>query len=93
MTNKSAMTDFEVKDCAYINGTPDADGDVPNFRVGWKSWVPGIPQEEWPEVTRITLQHDVHGEYCMRTRACVWVGEKIIFECPYQALTGVGYAL
>ncbi|AKR48458.1 MULTISPECIES: hypothetical protein [Acetobacter] len=93
MTDKSAMADYEVKECLYITGTPDADGDSPFFKVGEPSYVACKPKSEWPIVERITLQHDVNGEYCMRTRACVWVDGKLFFECPYQALTGVGYAL
>ena len=87
----SAMEDYEIKDCLYITGTPDADGDAPYYKVGAKGWVADAVDGKHPIVTRITLQRDVHAEYCMRTRACVWVGEALIFECPYQALTAAGY--
>lgn len=89
----AAMGDYEVKDCLYITGTPDADGNAPFFKVGAPAWVADKPSQEWPVVTRITLQRDVHGEYCMKARACAWVGDSLLFECPYQALTGVGYAI
>jgi len=89
---KSAMEDFEVRDCAYITGTPDADGDAPFFRVGDKAWSRDVPRSEQSTIKRITLQMDVHGEHCMRVRACVWVNGKLFFECPYHALTAVGYA-
>lgn len=90
-TSNSKMEDNEVKDCVYITGTPDADGDAPFFRVGDKAWSRDVPQSEQPTVERITLQNDVYGEFCMRVRACVWVSSKLFFECPYHALTGVGY--
>lgn len=88
-----AMADYEVRDCLYITGTLDADGNAPFFKVGKGVWIEGKPQSEWPIVDRITLQRDVHAEYCLRARACVWVNGKLVFECPYQALTGVGYEL
>lgn len=90
---KSSMEDLEVRDCVYIAGTPDADGDAPFFRVGNGIAVRDKTQSEWPLVTRVTLQKDVHSEFCLTTRACVWVGNKLFFECPYRALTAVEYAL
>ena len=90
---KSAMEDLEVRDCASITGTFDCDGEAPSFRVGVAIYHPTKPRSEWPVVTRITLQKDVHSEYCLTARACVWIGEKLYFECPYRALTAVEYPL
>lgn len=88
-TGKEALQDYEVKECLSISGTPDEDGSMPFFRVGESGF---LSPDNTPVVTRITLQRDVHGEFCLRTRACVWVGEKLVFEAPYHALTGVVHA-
>ena len=89
--NKSAMEYFEIKDCDYIAGTPDVDGNVLFFRVGDATWDGNARKGVGPAVERITLQNDVRGEYHNRIRACVWVNGKLFFECPYHALTAVGY--
>ncbi|WP_336717498.1 hypothetical protein [Asaia bogorensis] len=90
---KPALGDFETKDCLSISGAQNENGDVTFYRVGQKFWRHGTPtQREFPVTERITLQRDVHGEMCMKTRACVWVRGKIVVEIPYQALTFIEYA-
>lgn len=88
----TTMADFEVKECLSVIGTPDVDGEAPCYRVGGVFWLFGARNKsECPTVERITLQRDVHGEMCMKARACVWVAGKIRAEIPYQALTFIEY--
>lgn len=90
--NKLSLEEHEVKECLYVASLPDADNDMVRFKVGDKKWEPSKPHEEWPVVTRITLQRDVPSEYAITIRACVWIGDQMIWECPYSHLSEIGYS-